>query len=152
MLVRRDVPCSMYCVKFSPKLRLDIELSVVKMTPSVFSGEYIKALPEYLLNSCFVLIINEGLVVLILLTERDRVSTGLDTVQSLSNECLQNWPFWASWESLYCAQIFGMIHPQNMLCSVAVAAGASQTKINIELSVTSEQTGGLSVLNKMLSL
>ena len=45
-----------------------------------------------------------------------------------------------------------MIHPQNMLCSVAVAAGASQTKINIELSVTSEQTGGLSVLNKMLSL
>ena len=81
------------------------------------------------------------------------MSTGLDTVQSLSNECLQNWPFWASWESLYCAQIFGMIHPQNMLCSgVAVAAGASQTKINIELSVTSEQTGGLSVLNKMLSL
>ena len=80
------------------------------------------------------------------------MSTGLDTVQSLSNECLQNWPFWPSWESLYCAQIVGMIHPQNMLCSVAVAAGASQTKINIELSVTSEQTGGLSVLNKMLSL
>ena len=54
-------------------------------------------------------------------------------------------------ESLLCT-IVGMIHPQNMLCSVAVAAGASQTKINIELSVTSEQTGGLSVLNKMLSL
>ena len=65
------VPCSMYCVK--PKLRLDIELSVVKMTPSVFSGEYIKALPEYVLKSCFVLIFNEGLVVLILLRERQGV-------------------------------------------------------------------------------
>ena len=67
MLVCRDLPCSMYCycVKLSPKLRLDIELSVVKMTPSVFSGEYIK--------SCFVLIINEGLVVLILLRERQGV-------------------------------------------------------------------------------
>ena len=61
MLVCRDVPCSMYCVKLSPKLRLDIELSVVKMIPSVFSGECIKALPEYVLKSCFVLIINEGL-------------------------------------------------------------------------------------------
>ena len=83
MLVCRDVPCSMYCVKLSPKLRLDIELSVVKMTPSVFSGEYIKALPEYVLKPCFVLIINEGLVVLILLMRE----TGCPLDWTLSKVC-----------------------------------------------------------------
>ena len=53
-------------------------------------------------------------------------------------------------ESLLCTNFWYDPSPKN--ASVAVAAGASQTKINIELSVTSEQTGGLSVLNKMLSL
>ena len=48
-------------------------------------------------------------------------------------------------ESLLCTNFWYDPSPKN--ASVAVAAGASQTKINIELSVTSEQTGGLSVLN-----